>query len=425
MIKNKVSIIGLGYVGLPLACAIAQKGDYQVCGLDLDEKKVAMIKKKISPIDDPETAKLLKKVLLTVSTDQAIIKDSEFIIVCVPTPVKNNKLPDLGPVKGATNTILKYLEKGQYIIIESTINPGICEEIVLPILEKSGLKGGKDFELSHCPERINPGDPKWNVSNIPRNIGSLTEKGNKEVANFYRSFLHGEINEVSSLKIAEATKIIENTFRDINIAYVNELAKSFDIMGIDLLETIKAASNKPFAFMPHFPGCGVGGHCIPVDPYYLITRAKKAGFNHSFLKKARQVNNSMPAYAVDLLEEKLKLIGKKLNNTKIGLLGISYKANIADLRESPSLEIIKILKKKKVNFTQFDPYVPQLSNVKSLEELLQKSEALLVATNHDIFKKIPVELFKKHGIKVIIDGKNCLDKALLEKNAIIHKGIGH
>lgn len=425
MIKNKVTVIGLGYVGLPLACAIAQKGGYRVFGLDLDEKKIALIKQKKSPIDDPDTAKLLKTVNLTVSTNIETVKDSEYVIVCVPTPVRDNKLPDLGPVKGATQTILKYLEKGQYIIIESTINPGICEEIVLPILEKSGLKGGKDFELSHCPERINPGDPKWNVINIPRNIGSITEKGNKKVANFYRSFLQGKINEVSSLKIAEATKIIENTFRDINIAYVNELAKSFDIMGIDLLETIKAASNKPFAFMPHFPGCGVGGHCIPVDPYYLINRAQKAGFNHSFLKKARQVNNSMPEYAVDLLEQKLKIIGKKITNTKIGLLGISYKANISDLRESPSLEIIKILKKKKASFTQFDPYVPILSDVKSLEELLQKSEALIVATNHDIFKKIPVSLFKKYNIKVVIDGKNCLDKSALEKNGIIHKGIGH
>lgn len=425
MIKNKVTIIGLGYVGLPLACAIAGKGRYQVFGLDLDKKKIELIKKKISPIDDPETDKLLKKVSLTVDADINIVKDSEFIIVCVPTPVKNNKLPDLNPIMGATGTVLRYLEKGQKIIIESTINPGICEEIILPILEKSGLKGGRDFELSHCPERINPGDPKWNVMNIPRNIGSLTEKGNKKVANFYRSFLHGEINEVSSLKIAEATKIIENTFRDINIAYVNELAKSFDIMGIDLLETIKAASNKPFAFMPHFPGCGVGGHCIPVDPYYLITRAKKAGFNHSFLKKARQVNNSMPQYTVDLLEEKLKLLGKKLKNTRIGLLGISYKANVSDLRESPSLEIIKILKRKKVHFDQYDPYVPALSSVSSLEKLLAVSEALIVATNHDVFRKIPVELFKKNNIKLIIDGKNCLDKGILEKNGIIHKGIGH
>lgn len=425
MIKDKVTIIGLGYVGLPLACAIARKGGYQVFGLDLDEKKIALIKKKISPIDDAETTKLLKKVPLTVSTDNSILKDSEYIIVCVPTPVKNNKLPDLNPIKMATKTISKHLEKGQCIIIESTINPGICEEIVLPILEQSGFKGGKDFELSHCPERINPGDTKWNVLTIPRNIGSLTRKGNKKVANFYRSFLNAEINEVSSLKIAEATKIIENTFRDINIAYVNELAKSFDLMGIDLLETIKAASNKPFAFMPHFPGCGVGGHCIPVDPYYLINRAQKAGFNHSFLKKARQVNNSMPQYAVDLLEARLHKIGKKITTTKIGLLGISYKANVSDLRESPSLEIIKIFKKRKIAFTKFDPHVPELSDVKSLEELLQKSEALIVATNHDIFKKIPVSMFKKYNIKVVIDGKNCLDKAILEKNGIIYKGIGH
>ncbi len=425
MIPKKVTVIGLGYVGLPLACAIAKTKLFNVCGYEISPEKAALIQKGISPIEDEVARKLLPKIKLTVSTSDEILRDSDFIIVCVPTPVKNNKLPDLTPVKSATRSILKYLRKGQCIIIESTINPGVCEEIVLPILEKSGLKGGRDFELSHCPERINPGDPTWDVNNIPRNIGSLTEKGNARVAAFYRSFLKGEVREVSNLKVAEATKIIENTFRDINIAYVNELAKSFDLMGIDLLETIHAASNKPFAFMPHFPSCGVGGHCIPVDPYYLITRAKKAGFNHSFLRKARQVNNSMPHYAVSLLEAKVKEAGLVFSKVKIGVLGLSYKANIGDLRESPSLEILEILASKKAHVKVFDPHVPVKSDVKTLDELCAWADVLLLATGHREFAAVPAAFFKKHGIRVILDGKNCLDKKALLKARIVYKGIGH
>lgn len=425
MTLKKVTVIGLGYVGLPLACAIAKTKRFNVCGYEISREKAALIQKGVSPIEDEVTQKLLPKVKLTVSTSDEILRDSDYIIVCVPTPVKNNKLPDLGPVQSATKSVLKYLKKGQYIIVESTINPGVCEEIVLPILEASGLRGGKDFELSHCPERINPGDAKWDVNNIPRNIGSLTQKGNAHVAAFYRSFLQGEVNEVSSLKVAEATKIIENTFRDINIAYVNELAKSFDLMGIDLLETIQAASNKPFAFMPHYPSCGVGGHCIPVDPYYLITRAKKAGFNHSFLRKARQVNNSMPHYAVDLLTAKLKECGLDYSKAKIGVLGLSYKANIGDLRESPSLEILDILKSKKAKFKVFDPHVLEKSDAKTLDELFAWADVLLLATGHREFAALPAAYFKKHGIRAIVDGKNCLNKAALVKAGIRYKGIGH
>lgn len=407
MLKNKVAIIGLGYVGLPLAYAIAKNKKYQVFGYDITEKKVQ------------------KMANLTVGTDEALIKDSEYIIICVPTPVRSSKLPDLTPVKSATKSVLKFLEKGQNIIVESTINPGVCEEVVLPILEKNGLKGGKDFELSHCPERINPGDPIWNVTNIPRNIGSLSQKGNKKIADFYRSFLKAEVNEISSLRAAEATKVIENTFRDINIAYVNELAKSFDAMGIDLIEVIQAASNKPFAFMPHFPGCGVGGHCIPVDPYYLIHRAKQAGFDHSFLRKARQVNNSMPKYTVDLLEKKLEEKKKSLKGSKVGLLGLAYKAGVGDLRESPSLKILEILEKRGAKALTFDPYLPEESTSKSLEELLKHSDSIIVATAHPEFKKIKPETLKKHDIKIVIDGKNCLNKDHINKMGITYKGIGH
>ena len=278
--------------------------------------------------------------------------------------------------------------------------------------------------MAFCPERINPGDPKWNVYNITRNIGAIPTNKTKEVADFYRSILNGEIHEVSNIKVAEASKIIENSFRDVNIAFVNELAQSFDVLGIDLIETLKAASNKPFSFMVHFPSRGVGGHCIAVDPYYLIHRAEKSGFNHLFLKTAREVNNSMPKYLVSRLQEGLNEVKMPIKGTKIGLLGLSYKANVGDLRESPCLVIQKILKSYEADLLVFDPYIPQLSNVKSLDELLQKSTAIILGTMHDKFKGLEEKIFKHKNIKVIADGMNKLDKEKIITKRIIYKGIG-
>ncbi|MDX9970614.1 MAG: nucleotide sugar dehydrogenase [Candidatus Gracilibacteria bacterium] len=425
MINNKVSIIGLGFVGLPLAYCIAETGKYEVKGFDLSEDRIEIIKNKTAEIDDSFAKKVVDKTSFEVSTSPEIIKESEYIIICVPTPVfEDTKLPNLSPIISASEMILKYLEKGQKIILESTVNPGVSEEVIKPILEKTGLKAGQDFEVSHCPERINPGDPTWNIKKIPRNVGSISLEGNKIVADFYRSFIDAEINELSTIKASEATKIIENTFRDINIAYVNELAKSFDIMGIDLVEVITAASNKPYAFMAHFPGCGVGGHCIPVDPYYLIDKAAHIGFEHSFLKKAREVNNSMPAYTIDLLEQKLFEQKRHLKDTKIGVLGLSYKPNVPDLRESPSTKIIEILKEKACDFKTFDPHFPKMSSAKSLEEVLDTSDTIIIVTAHNEFKNLSGETLKKHNVEIVIDGRNCLNKEDLLKNNIIYKGIG-
>lgn len=425
MKKNKVSIIGLGFVGLPLAYCIAQTGKYEVIGFDLSEKRISSIQKKEAEIDDSFSKEVAKDITLNCGTDPQLINESEYIIICVPTPVfEENHLPDLRPIISSSELIAKQLEKGQKVILESTVNPGVSEEIIKPILEKSGLKAGKDFELSHCPERINPGDNKWNIKNIPRNIGSLSIEGNKIVADFYRSFIDAEINELSTIKASEATKIIENTFRDINIAYVNELAKSFDIMEIDLVEVINAASNKPYAFIAHFPGCGVGGHCIPVDPYYLIEKAANIGFEHSFLKKAREVNNSMPQYTINLLETKLFELKKNIKTARIGLLGLSYKPNVADIRESPSKKIIEILENKNASFKTFDPLFPELSSAKSLKEILDYSDAIIIATAHNEFKNISSLELKKSSVQIVIDGRNCLNKEDLKKHNIIYKGIG-
>ncbi len=421
----KVSVTGLGYVGLPLACAIAKKTKNLVVGFDLNEEKIDKIRNRECPIDDYQCEQDLKEVVFEVSSNPEILADSDIYIVCVPTPVLDDYTPDLGPVRGATLTISKYLKKGHSVVIESTINPGVCDEVVKPILEENtALKAGVDFDIAHCPERINPGDPKWNVYNIPRNIGSTNQDTTKKLAEFYKSFISAEINEMPDLKTTEATKIIENTFRDINIAFVNELARSFDVLGIDLMTVIKGASNKPFAFLPHYPSCGVGGHCIPVDPYYLIERAKQSGFDHKFLKLAREINNSMPFYTIELLTDALNLYEKPIKNTRIGLLGLSYKANVGDLRESPSLKIQEILLQKGADLIVYDPYFPELSSVKTLDEALQQSFAIILATNHDEFRSINAEKLIKSDVNIVIDGKNFLNKADIQKSGIYYKGIG-
>lgn len=421
----KVTVIGLGYVGLPLAAAICKMTDHEVVGFDVSPKKIELIKSGVCPIDDKQCEEDMKSVKLIVSSDDSILADSDVFIVCVPTPVLNDYTPDLLPVKSAVTTVAKYLKKGGYVIIESTINPGVCDEVAIPILEDlTPMKAGIDFDVAHCPERINPGDPKWNVYNIPRNIGSTSAEATKFLADFYRGFISGNINEMPDLKTTEATKIIENTFRDINIAFVNELAKSFHVLGIDLMTVIKGASNKPFAFMPHYPSCGVGGHCIPVDPYYLIERAGKSGFDHVFLKIARQINNSMPAYTVELLANALNEHEKPLKGTHVGLLGLSYKANVGDLRESPALKILQMLEEKGAIVHVFDPHFTKRNNVESLEELLAKSYAIVLATDHNPFREIDADLLLKNDIAIVIDGKNCLDKAEIRSKGIYYKGIG-
>ncbi len=421
----KVAILGLGYVGLPLALAIKKKTNHEVVGYDPKKEKVEKIEKGICPIDDCQAEKDLKEYRIPVSVDEKIIEGSNIYFVCVPTPVLDDYTPDLRPLTKAIGTIANYLKPSQYIVIESTINPGVCDEIVIPMLEQlTKLKVNKDFFVAHCPERINPGDPKWNVYNIPRNVGASTPEATRFIADFYRQFLEAEVHEMPDIKTTEATKIIENTFRDINIAFVNELAKSFEILGIDILKVIEGASNKPFAFLPHYPGCGVGGHCIPVDPYYLITRASKSGFDHKFLKLAREINNSMPAYTVNHLINALNKYEKPVKNTRIALLGLSYKANLGDLRESPALKMKQLLEDKEANLVCYDPYLPELSNASSLEEALTGTFAIILATAHKEFSILSGVHLSKFGIKIVIDGRNYLNKEDIINHGIYYKGIG-
>jgi len=421
--KNTVCVVGLGYVGLPLAVQCALKG-YTVYGLENDKEKNDLINAGKSPIKEKFLEKNLPNLKIVATDDPNVIRKSDVVIVCVPTPVDEKFFPDLEPVKEAVRTIAKNLNPGQLIVVESTINPGVCEEVVVPIFAEAGFAVGKDYELAHCPERINPGDPQWNVTNIPRVIGSFTENGLKQAVAFYEDVIDASITPMKSIREAEAVKIVENSFRDINIAFVNELAKSFDVLDIDIVDVIKGASTKPFAFMPHWPSRGVGGHCIPVDPYYLIERAKASGFDHEFLKIARKINNSMPEYTVELTQDMLNKVKLPMNGTPIGLLGISYKADIADLRESPSFKIITHLKKHGVEVLTFDPHVLEKSTEQSLEDILQKSDAIIVATAHKEFAMLDGATLQKHGVKVVIDGMNCLNKADIKKHGIMYKGIG-
>ncbi len=421
---KKIAIVGLGYVGLPLALLAARKG-YSVTGIDCDNQKVAKINKKILPFVDEDLSLQLKSSTLKATTEWSCIEDTYAVIVCVPTPVDHQHHPDLNPIKDSCIEIAKHIKEGHLIIIESTVNPGVCNEVVIPILEEySGMKAGKDFYVAHCPERINPGDTKWNVENIPRVMGSLEPVGLKIALDLYSSILHASITPMKSLKEAEAVKIVENSFRDVNIAFVNELAQSFSHLGIDIVNVINGASTKPFSFMAHFPGCGVGGHCIPVDPYYLIEYAKKNGFKHRFLALARKINNGMPDFTGSLVEEALLNQDIEIKGAKIAVLGLAYKANIGDCRESPAFEIIAYLEKKGARVVAYDPHALELSNVKTLDDALQNSSAVVIATAHDEFTKLKPEYFKSHGVNIVIDGRNCLAEDAFIEAGIIYEGIG-
>lgn len=421
-----VAIIGLGYVGLPLAVRAQERG-YEVIGFDIDQEKIKALQKGKNPFKDDYLNKNFALFPLSCLThDPADLKKADIHIIAVPTPVDHLRHPDLGPVISASEMAAKHAKKGALIVLESTVNPYVSEEIVKPIFEKHGFTVGKDIYISHCPERINPGDPHWNVTNIPRVIGSFDPTGLAISLQFYSSIVDAEIRPMKHIREAEAVKILENSFRNINIAFVNEIARSFDRLDIDVKDVIDGAATKPFAFMAHYPSCGVGGHCIPVDPHYLVERAKESGFHHDFLKLAIKTNDEMPMYTVERLQDALNEMEMPMKNTVVGVLGLSYKANIEDMRESPALEIISELKNHLCRVETFDPYILGQSSVSTLEELLEKCQALIIATNHKEFiETLTPELLKARGVKAIIDGKNCLNReAFIAEKAFVYHGIG-
>jgi len=403
--KKSVCIVGLGYVGLPTAYLCLEKG-FDVYGFDIDKDKV-------SSIND-----------IKATTNPEIIKQADIVIVCVPTPVDINHEPDRKPLISAVKTVSNNIRQHQLILIESTIYPGVMEDIIKPILEESGLKVGEDFYLSYCPERIDPGNKKWRIDNTPRVYASFCESGAMKTKEFYEKIINAEIRQTSTIKTAEAVKLVENIFRDVNIALVNELALSFESLGIDIVETINCASTKPHAFLSHYPGCGVGGQCIPIDPYYLIYIGKENSFEYNLLNIARSINNSMPRYAVQRVLDGLKEINENIKRKKIAVLGLTYKKDIDDDRNSPANEIIKSLKKIGADIIIYDPYLIEKSTVKDLDSALNSVDCIIIATDHTEFNGLTAEALKKKKIKFVFDGKNCLNKKEIEKVGIIYKGIG-
>ncbi len=423
---KRIAVIGLGYVGLPLSL-LAEKKGFSVTGIDLDTNKIENLNNKNTSIDEPLITEQLNdsNILFTNKFDQ--VKDADAVVICVPTPVDENKTPDLQPVINAVKSTTPLMKDGSLLVIESTINPGVCDEVIIPLIEnETDHQVGKSIYLAHCPERINPGDPKWNVSNINRVVGASTDEGLKLAHQFYSNLVDAEVMKMGSLKEAEAVKIVENSFRDINIAFVNELAMSFNKLGININNVIDGAATKPFAFLAHYPGIGVGGHCIPVDPYYLIEYAKGKGFNHEFLKLARSINEGMPKFVVDNIIDSLTEKGDSgsLEGKSIAVLGLSYKPNVADDRMSPSYSIIEQLESLGADVATYDPFIDK-SSEKDLESALKNRDIVILATNHKQFLDINPAQLKPSSI--FFDGKSSFDdkREEFEKNNITYLSISN
>lgn len=407
-IKNKtaeIAVIGLGYVGLPLAVELSKAG-FRVTGIDTDADRVHNVKNSVAyilDVDINELKGLVENKSLTATSDFKKLREADVIIICVPTPLKRRNQPNINYIKGAVSQIRRRLRKGQLIILESTTYPGTTDEVILPMLESTGLKCGEDFFLVFSPERIDPGNQKFPLCKIPKVVGGVT----KESSDLFK-LLYGQIIDkvvvVSSPRAAETVKLLENTFRLVNIGLVNELAMMCHKMGLDVWEIIDAAKTKPFGFIPFYPGCGVGGHCIPKDPLYLYWKAKLHGFKSRFIKLASDLNSAMPAYVVMRLDAL-----KPLNGAKILVLGVTYKKDVKDLRKSPALEIIDLLRKRDAQVFYADPLIPYLKfdryNLKATPitaEALSEMDCALLITDHSGFD---YELILSHS-KLIFDTRN-------------------
>ena len=458
---KKVAVIGLGYVGLPLA-ALCAKRDYQVLGLDAKESVVALLQQGRCHIRDEAVERLLAEANASnnfnATTDADKIAECNIYLICVPTPVDENNDPDLAPLESACRVIAPHLQRGDLVVVESTVFPGTCEQVVAPLLEDlSGLDAGNDFYLAHCPERVNPGDPFWTSENIPRVVGATSDEGTDLAAKFYASVLGGDIFDVReikqslypkfreteyglhisqvplgsvtkmhSIRDAEAVKAMENTVRDVNIAFVNELAKISDVLELDVVDIIDGMATKPFGKGPFYPGVGVGGHCIAVDPEWLKAASKRAGYMPEIIQLARNTNNSMPEYTVTILQDLLNERGYPLNGTTIAVLGVSYKRNVDDPRESPFYKLRDLLLNKGAMLKVYDSWVTSENSVPTLKACLQDTKAVVIVTEHtDILEELADTDFAARGIEVVVDGRNCLDgDAIRNQGTTLYRGIG-
>jgi UDP-N-acetyl-D-glucosamine dehydrogenase len=395
----RVAVIGLGYVGLPLAVGFAKAG-YPVVGLDVDERKLGLLGEGTSYIQDVDTSDVADVVdsgRFSATSDYDALCATDAIIICVPTPFDPMKSPDLVFIERAVQAIAPRLKSGQLIILQSTTYPGTTEEFVLPILEaSSGLKAGQDFFLAFSPERINPGDKQFNVENTPKVVGGLTRRCT-ELARLLLAQLFAHVHVVSSPRAAEMSKLLENIFRSVNIALVNELALLSERMGIDLWEVIEAAKTKPFGFMPFYPGPGVGGHCIPVDPYYLSWKAREYDFHTKFIEFAAEVNQAMPYHVVDLVAQSLSREGKALDGARVLVLGVAFKRDIDDARNSPAERIVELLLRRGADVAYSDPFVPRyrvgrdvfypeerwLESLDLTDDVLESSDCVVIVAGHN------------------------------------------
>ncbi|MBF1188963.1 MAG: nucleotide sugar dehydrogenase [[Eubacterium] sulci] len=357
-----VGVVGLGYVGLPLAVEKAKAG-FKTIGFDVQQEKVDLVNQGhnyIGDVVDDDLTELVNAGRLSATSDFSFVKDVDFIAICVPTPLDSHQQPDISYVKDSTIAISKHLKPGTMVVLESTTYPGTTEELIKPILEEgSGLTCGEDFYLGFSPERVDPGNKQFKTKNTPKVVGAIGKDATEVIAKMYREVLVGDVHEVSSPAVAEMEKILENTYRNINIGLVNELAILCDRMNISLWEVVDAAKTKPYGFQAFYPGPGLGGHCIPLDPYYLTWKAREYGFHTSMIEASMMINDKMPEYCVDRAAKVLNRAKKALNGSKVLVLGVAYKADIDDYRESPAIDVIEILQREGANVDFFDPYIPK------------------------------------------------------------------
>ncbi len=408
--KARVCIVGLGYVGLPLAVAFAKKG-YFVYGFDTSSSRIKKLRggvKYIVDVEPEEVAALIEKNKFYPTNDESVLKDADVIIICVPTPLRKVKVPDISYVIAASRTIRKYLRPGQLIILESTSYPTTTTEIVLPELQKSGFREGKDFFLCFSPERVNPGDKKFPLTKIPKVVGGVSSKSGTLSKLVYKKIIK-DVFVVSSPEVAETAKLLENTFRMVNIALANEFALVCHRLGISVWEVIDAAKTKPFGFMPFYPGPGVGGHCLPCDPIYLSWKAKKLGFKTRMIDLASLINHYMPLFVVERISEALKDKRRSLGGGRVLILGVTYKKDVKDLRESPALDIIEELQKRGAKVSYYDPLVPYLKiNSIDLKRThltatnLKKHDCVVLVTDHSA---VNYEFVRRHA-KLVFDTRN-------------------
>ena len=410
--QARLAVIGLGYVGLPLAIEFAKAG-FTVYGIDVDAGKIAQLKKGRSYVGDvasSDVAQAIRQGRFVPTTDFAVLKRADTVNICVPTPLNKTKDPDVSYIVAAADEVARHLRKGQLVILESTTYPGTTDELILPRLTARGMTVGKDFYLAFSPERVDPGNPVFQTRNIPKVVGGVTPKCTAMASLLYRQTLETVI-PVSSTRVAEMVKLLENTFRSVNIGLANETALLCDRLGIDVWEVIDAAATKPFGFMPFYPGPGLGGHCIPIDPFYLSWKAKLSGFEARFIELAGQINGHMPEHVVRRVVQALNQRGRAVKGSKILLLGVSYKANIDDTRESPSLDLIELLEELGARVEYADPHVARLEfqgkkrrSVALTPAALRRFDCVVIATNHAEFDYREV---LKHAPS-IVDTRNAL-----------------